>query len=98
MIKLFKSKDKLYSSNGDKIINPLKAKVHKEDNGAFYLDLETDLSYVNDILERAIIVAPTPQGEQAFRVGHPQKMRSKIIAKYYHVFYDSENYLIEDSY
>lgn len=73
MIKLFKSIDKLYSSNADKIINPLKAKVHKEDNGAFYFDLETDLSYVNDILERPIIVAPTPQGEQAFRVGNPQK-------------------------
>lgn len=98
MIKLFQSTDKLYSTNGDKIIMPLKAKVHKEDNGAFYLDLETDLSYVDDLVERAVIVAPTPQGDQAFRVTNPQKTRSKISTRAYHVFYDSKNYLIEDSY
>lgn len=98
MIKLFSSTDKLYSSNGDKIIVPLKAKVHKEDNGSFYLDLEASLDYVDDLVERAILVVPTPQGEQAFRVTNPQKTRKKISTKAYHVFYDSKNYLIKDSY
>ena len=50
MIKLFSQTDTSFSSNGDKIILPTRAKVHKEDNGSFYLDLETDLSYVNDFL------------------------------------------------
>lgn len=98
MLRLFESTDKIYNSNGDKTIIPLKAKVHKEDNGDFYLDLETDLSYVDDLVERAIIVAPTPQGAQAFRITNVSKTRSKISVKAYHVFYDSENYLIEDSY
>ena len=98
MIKLFQSTDKLFSSNGDKIILPLRAKVHKEDNGSFYLDLETDLSYVDDLLEGSIVVAPTPQGDQAFRISNVIKTRSKLTTKAYHVFYDSENYLIEDSY
>lgn len=98
MIKLFNSTDTLFSSNGDKIIIPIRAKVHKEDNDSFYLDLETDLSYVNDLVEGAILVAPTPQGEQAFRVGNVSKTRKKITTKCYHVFYDSENYLIADSY
>ena len=98
MIKLFQSTDKLFSSNGDKIIIPLRAKVHKEDNGSFYLDLETDLTYVNDLVEGNILVAPTPQGEQAFRIGNVEKTKRKLTMKAYHVFYDTENYLIADSY
>ena len=98
MIKLFGINDMNFSSNGDVIINPLRAVVHKEDNGPFYLDLETDLSYVDDLIEGNIIVANTPQGDQAFRVGNVQKTRSRIKTRCYHVFYDSENYLIADSY
>ena len=98
MIKLFNSTDTLFSSNGDKIIIPTKAKVHKEDNGAFYLDLETNLDYINDLVQGNIIVAPTPQGEQAFRISNVTSTRKKITAKCYHVFYDSQNYLIQDSY
>lgn len=98
MIKLFNSTDTLFSSNGDKIIIPTKAKVHKEDNGAYYLDLETNLDYIDDIISGNIIVAPTPQGEQAFRVSNVTATRKKITSKCYHVFYDTKNYLIEDRY
>lgn len=49
MIKLFSQTDTSFSSNGDKVIIPLRAKIHKEDNGSFYLDLDADLSYVNDL-------------------------------------------------
>ena len=98
MIKLFNSTDTSYLTNGDKIIIPTKAKIHKEDNGAYYLDLETNLSYVNDIVQDKIIVAPTPQGEQAFRIGNVEKTKSKLKSKCYHIYYDSENYLISDSY
>ena len=98
MIKLFDITDKIYSSNGDKIILPLKAVVHKKDNGDFYLDLEAPLSYIEDLTSNKIIVANTPQGEQAFRISKVEKTRTKIKIKAYHVFYDSENYLIQDSY
>ena len=98
MIKLFDITDKIYSSNGDKIILPLKAKVHKEDNGDFYLNLEAPLSYIEDLVSNKIIVANTPQGEQAFRITNVENTRTKIKVKAYHVFYDSENYLIQDSY
>ena len=98
MIKLFEQTDTSFTSNGDKIIIPLRAKVRKEDNGSFHLDLETDLSYINDLTEGRIIIANTPQGEQAFRVGNVQKSKSKLKTKCYHVFYDSKNYLIQDSY
>ncbi len=98
MIKLFKSTDKIFNSNGDKIIKASKAKVHKEDNGDFYLELECPLIYVDDIVEDAIFVVNLPQGEQAFRVTNVSKTKSKITTKCWHVFYDSKNYLIKDSY
>ena len=98
MIKLFKSTDLIFDSNGDKIINATKAIIHKEDNGDFYLDFECDLSYINDIVENNILVANTPQGDQAFRIGNVSKTKYKISTKAKHVFYDSQNYLIADSY
>ena len=45
-----------------------------------------------------IIVAPTPQGVQPFRVKNVEKTRTKITVKAWHRYYDSENYLIADSY
>ena len=98
MIKLFGVTDTEFASNGDKVIVPTKAKIRKEDNGSFYLDLETDLSYVDDLTERRIIVANTPQGDQAFRIFNPQKNKNKISLRAEHVFYDSKNYVIADSY
>ena len=98
MIKLFGQTDKSFLSNGDVVLQPIKAKVHKEDNGDFYLDLETGLEYVDYLVEGNIVVASTPQGDQAFRITNPIKTKSKITVKAWHVFYDSENYLIEDSY
>lgn len=98
MIKLFKSTDKIFNSNGDKIIKASKAKVHKEDNGDFYLELECPLIYVDDIVEDVVLVVNLPQGEQAFRVTNVSKTKSKITTKCWHVFYDSKNYLIKDSY
>ena len=98
MIKLFEATDKLYTSNGDKIILPLKAKVHKKDNGDFYLNLEAPLSYIDYLVPNNIIVANTPQGDEPFRITNVEDTRSRIKVKAYHVFYDSKNYLIQDSY
>lgn len=98
MIKLFLESDHSFSSNGDKIIQPKKAVVHKEDNGSFYLEIETDLSYADFLTSNRILVAPTPQGEQAFRITNIEKTRTKIRFKANHIFYDSKDYLIQDSY
>lgn len=98
MLKLFGQTDRDFTSNGDKVIKPLKARITKQDNGEFYLELETDLTYVNDLTEGRIILAPTPQGEQPFRVSNLQKTKNKLITKALHVFFDARNYLIADSY
>lgn len=59
MIRVFSPDDKIFTSNGDAVIKPFKAKVHKEDNGKFYLDIEADISYVDILTANRIIVAPT---------------------------------------
>lgn len=98
MIRLFGTTDKAYQSNGDLVIRALKTKVHKEDNGAFYFDLETGLEYVEELTEGRILVVNTPQGDQAFRVSNVKQTKHKLTTRARHVFYDSLNYLIEDSY
>jgi phage minor structural protein len=79
-------------------LRPLKAKVHKEDNGSFYLDLETGLEYIDYLVDGNIVVVNLPQGDQAFRISNPTKTKTKITTRAYHVFYDAKNYLIVDSY
>ncbi len=98
MIKLFGTTDTDFSSNGDAVIQPFKAKVHKEDNGKFYLTVEADISYVDLLTANRIIVADTPQGAQAFRIKNPEKTKHKITIKAPHISYDAENYVIADSY
>ena len=98
MIKVFGQADTSFSSNGDIVIQPFKALVHKVDNGDFYLELECSLDYLEYIIPNNIIVAPTPQGEQAFRIFNVTTTRRKITAKCLHLFYDANNYLIADSY
>ena len=98
MIKLFGTTDTDYSTNGDKILIPTRAVITKEDNGSFYLDLDVGLEYVDDFTQNRIVVAPTPQGNQPFRIGNVKKTKHKLTAQCNHIFYDSENLLIEDSY
>lgn len=98
MIKVFGQTDTSFVSNGDVVLSPLKAKVHKKDNSDYYLDLETGLEYIDYFVEGNIVVANTPTGDQAFRIGNVTKTKSKLVSKCYHVFYDSKNYLIADSY
>lgn len=98
MIRLFQQTDTTFQTNGDKVLQPLKCSVRKEDNGSFYADIETDLSYINDLTEGRIVVIPTPQGDQAFRVSNVKASKHRITTKALHLFYDTQNYLIEDSY
>ena len=81
MIKLFSTTDNIFNTNGDKVIIPTRAEVFKEDNGSFYLLLETPLDYIDDLTANRILIANTPQGEQAFRITNVEKTRKKINKK-----------------
>ena len=97
MIKIFGQTDTNFSSNGDKILQPTKCRIHKQDNGEYYADIECSPDYADYITNGRIVSCPTPTGEQAFRFLNPELNRSKIKVKAKHVYYDSENYLIKDS-
>ena len=98
MIKAFNATDKYYSSNGDAVILATKARVKNSDNGDYYLELTCGTEYSEYMQANNIIVAPTPQGEQAFRIRTVTKSKRKIEVKAWHVYYDSQNYVIADSY
>ena len=97
MIKVFDTIDNIFTTNGDKIIQPTKANVYKEDNGDYYLELEAPIEYSDWLLPNKILVANTPTTEQAFRIGSLEKTRRKVILKAKHISYDANNYLIKDS-
>ena len=98
MIKLFGINDTTFTTNGDKILQPTYANIHKEDNGQYYLELELGLEYKDYISPNKIIVCNTPTGEQAFRIHNVVDRTHKIVVEAPHIFYDSENYVIQDSY
>ena len=99
MIRIFNASDNVFTTNGNIVVsNAKKANVHKTDNGDFYLDFECGLEYADYIAANNIIVANTPQGDQAFRISSFDTTGKKITIKAWHVYYDSANYIIADSY
>lgn len=99
MIRIFGPTDYDFTSNGDVVIRAASAYVHKTDNGDYYLELVCGIEYADYIVAGNIIVVDTPQGSQGFRIGKDfVKTRTKITIKAWHLYYDTENYIIEDSY
>ena len=98
MLKVFSSTDRIFNSNGDAVINGARAIVHKEDNGDYSVNLECSLDYIDYVKSKNILVSPTPTGYQGFRIENVETTRTKIKALCKHLYYDSDNYLIADSY
>ena len=98
MLKVFQPSDTVFTSNGDIIIQGARANVRKVDNGDFFLELEAGLEYLDYLKPNNIIVANTPQGEQGFRILFLDPNEKKVKVKAWHLYYDSDNYLIADSY
>lgn len=98
MIRVFGALDRTFTTNGDAVIEATKARVFNADNGEFYLELTCGSEYSDYLKDNNIIVVPTPQGEQAFRIRYVNKSKNRIDVKALHVYYDSDNYLLADSY
>ena len=97
MIKVYESTEKLFNHNGLKILHPLKAVIYIEDNGDYYLDLETTIDDIEYIQEGNIVRANTRWGEQGFRLTNPQKKNNRITVRGYHLWKDSSKYVIVNS-
>ena len=98
MLKVFSPIDTIFTSNGDVVIQGLRAVVRKVDNSDYFFELDCGLEYLEYVQPNNIIVANTPQGEQAFRIKQVENTRTKIHAFCKHVYYDTDNLLIADSY
>lgn len=98
MISVFAPQETLFADNGIKILKPLKAVIFKEDNGDYYLDLRDNLDYLEYYQSGNILWVKTPWGKQSFRIKNGSVENNKINIRAYHLFYDSENYILSDSY
>lgn len=99
MIRVFKANDRDFTTNGEVVIVPIKARVKNNINGDFTLELVCNSKYNDYLKENDLLIVPTPQGEQAFRISNNvQKKGDRITLKLKHVFYDSDNLVIADSY
>ncbi|GHV24586.1 hypothetical protein FACS189465_1940 [Clostridia bacterium] len=98
MINIYLSNETAFADNGLKILKPLKALVRKEDNGDYYVDLKDTIENLEYYQSGMIIRVPTPWGKQCFRLKNPSIENKKIIVRGYHIYFDSANYIIQDSY
>lgn len=98
MVRIFEAGERDFNNNGLVVVNPIKCKVTHELEGDFYLDLTCGKEYLDYIKPSYLVVAPTPQGDQAFRIKSVTKTGAKIEAKAWHVMYDLQNYLILAAY
>lgn len=98
MISVYDSTEKSFATNGNKILHPRKALIRKEDNGDYYLDLKDKIDYLEYYQAGLIIRVPTPWDYQAFRLTNPNIENDSITVRAYHVYFDSKNYIIKDSY
>lgn len=95
MIKIFGATDTTFTSNGDIVIKPLKAKIHKSYT-EYYLDIEVPIDYLEYIVQDNIVVADGSQKGQAFRINNVTVTGRKITARCNHVFYDTKtHYFVE---
>lgn len=98
MIKVFDKDEILFNNNGLKILHPTKAEIYIEDNGDYYIDIETSIDDLDYLQEGMIVRANTRWGEQGFRLTNPNRKNNKISIKGYHLWKDSSKYVIADSY
>lgn len=98
MIKVYDIDEKLFATNGIKILNPLKAEITKIDNGDYYIELKDIIENLDYYQKGMIFRVPTPWGVQGFRCDNPKIRNNRVECRAWHLSYDSENYIIKDAY
>ena len=98
MIKIYEPTEEIFANNGLKIIHPTKAEIYIEDNGNYYIDIESSIDDIEYLQEGMIVRANTRWGEQGFRLTNPTKKNNKVSVRGYHLWKDSSRYVIFNSY
>ncbi|QAA31251.1 phage tail spike protein [Clostridium manihotivorum] len=101
MIIVYGNMETDFNNNGLAVLDaPIRAQVEERINGLYTIELEYPFDergkYLN-IAEDNIIKAPTPQGDQLFRIYQIATTLYSIIAYGRHIFYDLLDNFIEDA-
>ena len=93
MIKIFgvdETTSDLETLNGDCVLIPSKAILHKYENGDYSLDLEASYDYADYFENNRIVVADLPfnGGMEFFRMSNPTKSRGKCKCKCPQIYND----------
>ncbi|KEH88952.1 endopeptidase [Clostridium novyi A str. 4540] len=101
MINIYDSKETDFNHNGLAVLDKcIRAEVQEELNGLYELELEypicSDNSKWEYLIEDNIIKAPTPRGDQLFRIYKTVKNMNTIICYARHIFYDLSYNFLED--
>ena len=101
MIRVYDATEKLFNHNGIKVLNPLFAEITKVKNGDYYIDLEDVIDNLDYYQKGMIIRVDTPWNRadkvQGFRCDNPVIKNNRISCRAWHLFYDSENYIINNA-
>lgn len=99
MINVYNADEINFQHNGLAVLNPIICEVKEELNGSYELKLEHhfDIRGKWKYLEEGnIIKAPTPSGDQLFRIYKKIKTLDDITVNARHIFYDLANNFLED--
>lgn len=100
MIKIFDANEKVFSSNGNIVINPTKCIEYKKKSlNGWYIECEIPIKY-KDYIEKdklCVIKSRSKLNPQAFRIGDTiKKTRTRISFIANHVMFDAKNYFLLD--
>lgn len=98
MVKIYNADEKLFLNNGIESIKPLRAIVHLEDNGDYYLELTAKLSDGKNLQVGNILRVKIKDSEQGFRIINKVISKDKINIKANHLFFDACYYTIADTF
>ena len=98
MISVYDANEKNFASNGLKILKPQKALITKADNGDYYLEVKDSIDFIEYYQVGNIIRTNTPWGYQGFRIHDLEINKKNISVKALHLYFDTRNYVIKDSY
>ena len=99
MIRVYDATEKLFDNNGIKTLHPLFAEITKVDNGDYYIELEDVIDNLDYYQKGLIVRVATPWSDepQGFRCDNPLIKNNRVTCKAWHLFYDSENYIINNA-
>lgn len=99
MINIFSKEITNFNNNGLGILrDSISCTAREELNGLFEASMEYPLFGANSeyLIEENIIMAPTPRGEQPFRIYSTETNLGTVYVEAKHIFYDLLNNFLED--